>query len=413
MKVLVIGRGGREHAIVWKTAQSKVVTDIFAAPGNPGIASLATCVDIEETDLLGLVALAINEKIDLTIVGPEVPLSLGIVDAFEQEGLKVFGPRKNAAIIEGSKQFAKDLMLKYDIPTAKYDTFSDYEKAYQYAKEQGLPIVIKYDGLAAGKGVVVAFSFEEADHALKDMLLDEKYGDAKVVIEEYLEGPEFSLLTLVHNDILVPLEISQDHKRVFDNDLGPNTGGMGAYSSVPIIPDKDVKFAIESIMQKTIDAMINENRHFTGVLYGGLILTKEGPKVIEFNARFGDPETEVVLPKMESDLIETILVLLDGKKPKVTFKQEQMLGVVLASNGYPGRYEKGHQIVIQDSDNLVFHMGTKIGENGLETNGGRVLFVVGKGQDLKAARDDAYNGITKIKCDNLFYRKDIGYKSIN
>ncbi|MEG1555241.1 MAG: phosphoribosylamine--glycine ligase, partial [Bacteroidales bacterium] len=310
MKILIIGRGGREHAIAWKIAQSNLVTQIFVAPGNDGMKQHFDLVDIDEKDNAKLLQFALDHQIDLTIVGPEVALLNGLVDDFKKNELPIFGPTKAAAMIEGSKQFAKELMEKYHIPTAAFATFATYPEAKAYLAKTGAPIVIKYDGLAAGKGVVVAQTMEEADQALQDMLLDTKFGEGKVVIEEFLEGPEFSLLALVNGEQVVPLVIAQDHKRAYDQDKGPNTGGMGAYSPVSIIPEKVIKESVEKIMKPVAKAMINEGYSFCGVLYGGLILTQTGPKVIEFNARFGDPETEVVLPKMKSDLVQHILDLL-------------------------------------------------------------------------------------------------------
>ena len=412
MKILVIGSGGREHAICHQLSLSKHKPIIYAAPGNAGMN--ATCVKIKVTDKEALLKFALDNKIDLTVVGPEAALATGIVDLFLENNLKIFGPKKNAAIIEGSKEFAKDLMKKYNIPTSNYETFTDYEEALAYVNKHGAPIVIKYDGLAAGKGVVVALNIEDAINALKDMLLDKTFGDAKVVIEDYLEGPEFSLMAFVNGNKVFPMVIAQDHKRAFDNDLGPNTGGMGAYSPVPIISDAEVKYAVKEIMQKTADAMVSENRPFLGVLYGGLMKTKDGIKVIEFNARFGDPETEVVLPRLNSDFVDVILDLIDGKDLNLDWDKNPRLGVVMASKGYPGNYEKGYEIEGLEDADLVFHMGTKKDENNKYfTDGGRVLLVIGKGKTLKEAQLDAYKNVSKIECANLFYRHDIGYQVCN
>ena len=331
MKVLVIGRGGREHAIAWKIAQSALVEQVFVAPGNDGIGQQFTIVPIDEKDNAALVKWSKENAIGLVIIGPEAALQNGLADELTQHGIPVFGPTKAAAQIEASKEFAKELMKKYHIATAEFATFSDYDSARKYLDEKGAPIVIKYDGLAAGKGVVVAMTKEEADEALKDMLLDAKFGEGKVVMEEYLEGPEFSLLTLVNGRQVVPLVIAQDHKRAFDGDKGPNTGGMGAYSPVPIIPQSAIDKAVEEIMKPVAAAMVEEGKPFCGVLYGGLMLTKDGPKVIEFNARFGDPETEVVLPKIKSDLLQHILDVLDNKDTKVEFEEDTFLGVVLST----------------------------------------------------------------------------------
>lgn len=407
MKVLIIGSGGREHAIAWAVNKSKKVSEIFVAPGNAGM-NFAKCVDISVTDNEKLVEFAINNKIDLTIVGPEAALINGIVDEFTKNGLRIFGPTKQASIIEGSKEYAKELMKKHNVPTAKFETFEDFELAKEYVDKVGVPIVIKYDGLAAGKGVVVALKIDEAYKALEDMLQDTKFGSGKVVIEEYLEGPEFSLMAFVKDESVYPMEIAQDHKRAYDNDLGPNTGGMGAYSPVSIIPEEIVREAVETIMKPVAKALVLDNRNFTGILYGGLILTTEGPKVIEFNARFGDPETEVVLPRLESDLVQVILDVLEDKNPDLKWSENNTLGVVLASKGYPGTYEKGHVIEGIDQE-MIFHMGTKF-DGSLKTNGGRVAIVVGFGNDMDSAKRDAYKKIQGVKCDNLFYRNDIGFQ---
>lgn len=410
MKILVIGRGGREHAIVHQLSLSKYHPEIFVAPGNAGMK--ATRVNIKEDDKDNLLEFALDNRIDLTIVGPEASLATGIVDLFEENNLKIFGPSKAAAYIESSKEFAKDLMKKYNIPTAEYQTFDNFDKAKAYVLEKGAPIVIKYDGLAAGKGVVVALTKEEAIDALMEMMLDHTFGQANVVIEEYLEGPEFSLMAFVKGEKVYPMVIAQDHKRAYDHDLGPNTGGMGAYSPVPIITDEEVDYAIKKIMEVTAKAMVKENRSFTGILYGGLMRTKEGIKVIEFNARFGDPETEVVLPRLKSDLVEVIMNILDDKKVNLEWDEQPALGVVMASIGYPGSYDKGFVIEGIEEDDLVFHMGTEKVNDGFVTSGGRVLLVVGKGKDIKEAQKNAYRTVEKIKCDNLYYRKDIGYQVI-
>ena len=410
-KVLVVGGGGREHAIVHALSRSKKVDEIYAAPGNAGIAKLAMCVNIKDTEVEKIVEFAKAEAIDLVVIGPEASLALGIVDELEKNNIKVFGPRKNAARIESSKNFAKDLMLKYDVPTAKYVVFDTYNSALDYVKNGSFPAVIKYDGLAAGKGVVIANNLEEADLALTDMLLDDKFGHGKVVIEDYLEGPEFSFMCLVNGENVYPLEMAQDHKRAYDNDMGPNTGGMGAYSPLPFITEEDYNFALNEIMIKTAKALVSEGCSFTGVLYGGLMKTKNGIKVIEFNARFGDPETEVVLPRLTSDIYDAFNAVIDGKKPNLTWDKDATIGIVLASKGYPGEYKKGFVIEGADSDD-IYHMGTKIDDNGnLVTNGGRVLFAVAKGKTLEEANKKAIALVQEIKCDNLFYRKDIGAKA--
>lgn len=413
MKVLVVGKGGRCHAIIDSLSKSKHVDKIYAAPGNDGMSSLATLVNIKETDKEALLSFALENKIDLTVIGPEDSLQTGIVNLFREHHLHIFGPTKEAALIETSKEFAKNLMEKYHIPTASYKVFKDYEKALSYIKEKGVPIVIKYDGLAAGKGVVVAKSLNEADSALKDMLMDEKFGDSSVVIEDYLEGPEFSLMAFVDGENVYPLKLAQDHKRAFDNDLGPNTGGMGAYSGVPIISEEDIKEAMNQIMIPVAKALVNESKSFTGVLYGGLMKTKDGIKVIEFNARFGDPETEVVLPLLKSDLYEAFMAICNHQKPILEFEDGYSMGVVLASKGYPLEYKKGALIENLDTLDLkVYHMGTRIVDGKVYTNGGRVLILVAKGKTLKEAKMHVYNEIKKIKCDDLFYRKDIAHLSL-
>jgi len=411
MKVLVVGGGGREHAIVHALSKSSKVTEIYAAPGNAGISKLAMCVNIKDTDVSNLVEFAKSEKIDLVVVGPEASLAVGIIDALNEAGIKAFGPTKAAARIESSKNFAKDLMLKYDIPTARYEVFEDYESAISFVKISPFPTVIKYDGLAAGKGVVIAENYEEAEAALKDMLLDDKFGHGKVVIEEYLEGPEFSFMCFVDGENVYPLQLAQDHKRAYDGDKGPNTGGMGAYSPLPFITEADYNEALNKIMIPTAKAMVNEEIPFKGVLYGGLMKTKKGIKVIEFNCRFGDPETEVVLPRLKSDIYDAFMAIVDGKKPNLEWDSDATIGIVMASKGYPGDYQKGFVIENATSDN-IYHMGTKFDENGnYVTNGGRVLFVVAKAPTLEEANKKANELVKEIKCDNLFYRTDIGAKA--
>lgn len=415
MKVLVVGRGGREHAICRKVSESPLVTEVFVAPGNPGIEDCANVIAINENDTEQLVAFVKENQIGLTIIGPEVPLQAGLADRFIEEGLKVFGPRKAAAIIEGSKSFAKDLMKKYGIPTAAYETFTDYADAREYLAKVGAPIVIKADGLAAGKGVVVAMTMQEAENALQEMMLDGKFGDASasVVIEQFLTGEEFSLMAFVNGENVIPLEIAQDHKRVFDGDKGPNTGGMGAYSPVPQIRKESIAVAVEQILQPAAIAMEMEGRSFTGILYAGLIETSDGPKVIEFNARFGDPETQVILPRMKSDLVEVILELLEGRKPEVEWHEEAMVGVVVAANGYPEEYEKGAVLKGIENMSQVFHAGTaKNSEGEFVTNGGRVLLVGAKAASLKEAQQKVYVELEKLDCPETFYRRDIGSKAI-
>ena len=416
MKVLVIGRGGREHVMAWKAAESSLVDQVYVAPGNAGMADVSHLVAIEESDHEGLVAFAKKENIDLTLVGPEQPLLDGIVNRFEEEGLRVFGPRQEAALIEGSKTFAKELMVANNIPTAFSKSFTDYNEAKAYVEEVGAPIVLKADGLAAGKGVVVAMSLEEALDSLHDMMENNQFGAAskRVVVEEFLEGEEFSLMALVEGERVYPLVISQDHKRAFNGDQGPNTGGMGAYSPVPQISQEIVDHAVETILKPAAKGMKAEERSFTGILYAGLMLTADGPKVIEFNARFGDPETQVVLPRMTSDFVQAILDLLDGQEPKLEWSEQAVIGVVVASGGYPGSYEKGKHITGLEEvgpDALVFHAGTKKSGDHVVTDGGRVLLVASSGDDLKAASEAVYNELEKVHVTDGFYRTDIGHRA--
>lgn len=416
MKVLVVGRGGREHAICKKIKESKQVNEVFVAPGNAGMTDVAKQIPISEDAHDELVKFAKEENINLVIIGPEAPLNAGLADRFLADDIPVFGPKKDAAIIEGSKSFAKKLMKKYHIPTAEYAVFSNYEEAKAYVEEKGAPIVIKADGLAAGKGVVVALTMEDAQNSLKEMMLNAQFGEASatVVIEEFLEGEEFTLMAFVNGDIVIPMEIAQDHKRAFDGDKGPNTGGMGAYSPVPHIDDNAIETAIETALIPTAKALVKEGRSFCGILYAGLILTKDGPKVIEFNARFGDPETQVVLPRLKSDLFEVIMKVIDGEKPEITWTDEAMIGVVVASNGYPGNYKKGAVINgLDQMDAFIYHAGTDKNEQGeCITNGGRVLLVGVQADTLKDAQIKVYDELKKLDCDGVFYRKDIGYKAI-
>ena len=414
MNVLVIGSGGREHAIVDALARSPQVEKIICAPGNAGIARQAECVPIRETEVERLRDLARERGVALTVVGPEAALAAGIVDCFKAAGLRIFGPTKAAARIESSKEFAKDLMARYGIPTAAYRSFTDYEAARDYVAARPFPAVLKYDGLAAGKGVVIAQTMEEADRALRDMLLDDKFGEGKVVVEDFLTGPEFSLLCFVSGSRVWPMVLSQDHKRAFDGDKGPNTGGMGAYSPLPFITAEDERFAVERIMRPTAEAMVAEGCPFEGVLYGGLMKTPEGIKVIEFNARFGDPETEVVLPRLKSDIAEIFCAVADGGDARLEWDDRPALGIVLASKGYPGSYGKGHEIKGLDRvEGTVYHMGTKADGDRIVTAGGRVLFVVGRGATLAEAREAALRDVARIECDNLFHRTDIGHWALD
>lgn len=418
MRVLVIGRGGREHAIVKRLAESDSVTDVFCAPGNPGIGDVAELIPVNETDSEALISAAKEKQIDFTIVGPENPLLEGIADEFQARGLKVFGPTKDAAIIEGSKSFSKELMKKYNIPTAAYEVFTDIDAATAYIKKSGAPIVIKADGLAAGKGVVVAETEDEAIQALQEMLLNKKFGDAsvKVVVEECLVGEEFSLMAFVQGEKVYPMVIAQDHKRAFDGDQGPNTGGMGAYSPVPHISEEVVKEAVATVLVPTAEAMVQEGRSFTGILYAGLMLTSDGPKVIEFNARFGDPETQVVLPRLKSDFGMVIHDLLEDREVDLEWKEEAVMGVVLASEGYPETYEKGirlPELKTLDEEALIYHAGTAFNQEGeLVTDGGRVMLIAAEADTVEKAHASVYEHLKKLQWLGLFYRSDIGKKAI-
>ena len=412
MNVLVIGSGGREHAIVEAISRSPKAPKIYAAPGNAGIAQLAECVAIKDTEVDKLLEFAKANAIDLTVVGPEAALAAGVVDAFRAAGLKIFGPTKAAAEIEASKDFAKRLMVKYDVPTAAYETFSDFDAALAYVKNGSLPTVLKYDGLAAGKGVVIATTMEEAEATLRDMLLDTRFGKGSVVIEEFLTGEEFSLMCFVAGNKICAMPVAQDHKRAYDNDEGPNTGGMGAYTELPFISEEDHAYAMENIMQRVADAMVAEGTPFTGVLYGGLMKTPNGIKVIEFNARFGDPETEVVLPRLKSDAIDVFMAVASNEQPAAEWSEGATLGIVLASKGYPGDYTKGHVIRgVERVESKVYHMGTAMKDGELVTNGGRVMFVVAEAPTLREAQQKAMEDVERIECDNLFHRNDIGAKA--
>lgn len=414
-KVLVIGSGGREHTICWKFSQSPLVEEVFVANGNGGMDDVATLVNIKPLEFDKLITFAKEERIDLTFVGPEIPLCAGIVDAFEKEGLVVFGPSKEAAQLEGSKRFAKDMMAKYHIPTAKYASFDNYEEAKQYLEKQTCPIVLKADGLAAGKGVIIALNMIEAQEALKDMMCNEMFDGAgsSLVIEEYLEGEEFSLFAFVNGHDVYPMQIAQDHKRAYDHDEGLNTGGMGAYTPVAHMPQSAIDEAMEKVMQPMADAMIAEGIPYKGILYGGFMLTKNGVKTIEFNCRFGDPETEVVLQAMTSDLYQTIMDVLNHKQPEIEFSKDAFIGVVMAAEGYPQTYKKNIDLSdITLSSPQCFHMGTKIQDGKLVSNGGRVLFISQSANTLLEAKEKTYRLIQSIDRDGLFYRRDIGNKEL-
>lgn len=417
-KVLVVGGGGRCHAIVDALSRSPKVGKIYCAPGNAGIAAQAECVPIKDTAVDELRDFALSHAVDLTVVGPEAALAAGIADVFKEAGLRIFGPSKAAAVIESSKDFAKRLMAKYDIPTAAFRTFEDYGEALEYVRGGSFPTVLKYDGLAAGKGVIIAENLAQAEEALKDMLLDDKFGKGRVVVEEFLTGPEFSFMCFVDGEKVWPMTVSQDHKRAFEGDKGPNTGGMGAYSPVPLVTDDDIEFSLEKVMKPVAAGMVAEGCTFKGVLYGGLMKTPAGVKVIEFNCRFGDPETEVVLPRLESDIYDVFSAVADGTPmPELKWSQKAALGFVMASEGYPGSYGKGYPISgLEDAQALgdirIYHMGTAVKDGEYVTAGGRVLMVVGFGDDLKSAREHALKAVDRIKCDSLFYRKDIGWRVI-
>ena len=417
MKVLIVGSGGREHAIAWSVAKSLKVDKIYCAPGNAGIAEFAECVNIGAMEFDKLVAFAKENAIDLTIIGMDDPLVGGVVDAFEAEGLRVFGPRKNAAIIEGSKAFSKDLMKKYKIPTAAYESFTDPDEAIKYLETAKMPIVLKADGLALGKGVLICNTLEEAKEGVKTLMLDKQFGDAgnEIVIEEFMTGREVSVLAFCDGKTIKCMTSAQDHKRAKDGDQGLNTGGMGTFSPSPFYNDEVEAFCEKYVYQSTIDAMASEGRPFTGILFTGLMITEDGPKVLEYNARFGDPEAQVVLPRMKNDIIDVMEACIDGKLSDVEleFEDNAAVCVVLASDGYPEKYDKGFEIkgldTFKDKDGYyVFHAGTKFDGDKIVTNGGRVLGVVAKGEDLKAARANAYKATEWIDFANKYKRNDIG-----
>jgi phosphoribosylamine--glycine ligase len=423
MNVLVIGSGGREHALVWKIAQSAHVKKIFCAPGNAGISKLATCVDIKADDLVGLLAFAQSEKIGLTVVGPEAPLSMGIVDLFEKKGLKVFGASKKAAQIEASKSFSKNLMAKYNIPTASGQSFTNFDQAEKYIKRQdGKPLVLKADGLAAGKGVLICSSEKEALDALKTIMKDKAFGDAgsRVVIEECLEGEEASFLALTDGKTVLPLPSSQDHKRIFDEDKGPNTGGMGAYSPAPLVDSILHDKIMNEVMIPTVKAMESEGTPYKGILYAGLMIDRDKIRVLEFNARFGDPEAQPLLMRVKNDLVELMLACIDGSLNRHTMDIDERATVclVMAAGGYPDSYAKGQVISgLEDAakikDVMVFHAGTSLEKDKVVTSGGRVLGVTALGDTVEKAIEKAYQAAGKISWDKVQYRKDIGKKALD
>ena len=417
MKVLVVGSGGREHAIVTSVAKSPRVDKIYCAPGNAGIAALAECVAIGAMEFDKLVAFAKEKEIDFTIIGMDDPLVGGVVDAFEAEGLKVFGPRKNAAILEGSKAFSKDLMKKYNIPTAAYENFTSPEEALAYLETAKMPIVLKADGLALGKGVLICNTLEEAKAGVKEIMEDKKFGTAgnTMVVEEFMTGREVSVLSFVDGKTIKIMSSAQDHKRAKDGDQGLNTGGMGNFSPSPFYTKEVDDFCQKYIYQATVDAMAAEGRPFTGVIFFGLMLTEEGPKVLEYNARFGDPEAQVVLPRMKNDIIDVMEACIDGKLDTIDlqFEENAAVCVVLASGGYPVSYEKGYPISGLDAfegkeDYFCFHAGTKLSDGKIVTNGGRVLGITATGKDLKEARAKAYEAVKWVSFEKQYMRNDIG-----
>lgn len=417
MNILVIGSGGREHALYWKLSESPQTEQIYAIPGNPGMGASA---EIALDDHAAILRFVKEHEIGLVVVGPEVPLMNGLVDELEAAGIRAFGPRANAAEIEGSKSFAKDLMKKYGIPTARYEVFTAAEPARAYIRQEGAPIVVKADGLAAGKGVIVAMTEQEALDAVDAIMEDHFFGDAgaRVVIEEFMEGEEASLLAFTDGTTIRPMISAQDHKRAYDGDRGPNTGGMGTYAPAPVMTPEMTERAVEEILKPTIAAMAKEGRVYRGCLYLGLMVTADGPKVVEFNARFGDPETQVVLPLLDSDLVAIMCACADGTLADVPirWKDGAAVCVVLASGGYPGHYEKGQEIHgLADAEAmgaLVFHAGTAMKDGKLVTNGGRVLGVVGRGADISSAVDAAYAAATKISFKDAYYRKDIAHRAL-
>ncbi|MBL0389241.1 phosphoribosylamine--glycine ligase [Tumebacillus sp. ITR2] len=419
MKVLVVGAGGREHAILWKLAQSPQQPKLYCAPGNPGTETWATSVAIGTEDVAALADFAEREGIDLTIIGPEAPLLAGIVDEFEARGLRVFGPRRAAALIEGSKAFAKAVMERRGVPTAKYRDFTDADAARAYVREQGAPIVIKADGLAAGKGVIVAMTLEEAESALDTIMRENAFGDAghKVVVEEFLTGQEATVMAFVSGETVRLMVPAQDHKPAYDGDKGPNTGGMGTYAPVPVVTPELLEEVERTIIRPVVDGLASEGTPYKGVLYTGLMLTAQGPKVIEFNARFGDPETQVVLPLLESDLLDVFASVVDGTLhlQEISWSEKAAVCVILAAEGYPASYRKGDVISgleSGDENSVIFHAGTKRTESGIVTNGGRVLGISGFGADLRSAQQNAYEAVNRVSFAGAHYRRDIADKAL-
>jgi phosphoribosylamine--glycine ligase len=427
MRILVIGSGGREHAICWKIAQSPKCKKLYCAPGNGGISEIAELVDINSDDIEKLLNFAKEKKIDLTVAGPEGPLVAGIVDKFEKEGLRIFGPKKNCALLEGSKVYAKELMKSAGVPTADFKVFDSYDNVLKYLEGKTPPVVVKADGLCAGKGVVVCKTIEEAKDALENMMVNKIFGDAakNVIIEDCLIGEEASIIVIADGKNVVSLASSQDHKRVFDLDKGANTGGMGAYSPAPIITDSLFKEIMDKVIYPVINKLAKDDKPYKGALYAGIMVTKDGPKVLEFNTRFGDPETQAILPRLKSDLVETMEKAIEGKLNgyNLQWDPRACVSVVIASGGYPGDYKKGFEINGLESvralkDVMVFHAGTKSGRRSTDgkftfiTNGGRVLNVTALGKDIDAAIDNCYDAVRKIKFDNMHYRRDIGFRAV-
>lgn len=419
MKVLVVGGGGREHTIVWKLAQSPKITKLYCAPGNGGISGIAECVPIKAMDLDGIVTFSKENKVDMVVVAPDDPLAAGLVDKLTEAGIRAFGPVKAAAIIEGSKAFSKDLMKKYNIPTAGYMVFDNCSEALQYLDTSSAPIVVKADGLALGKGVIIAQTIQEAKDAVNGMMKDKVFGDAgsRVVIEEFIQGPEVSILAFTDGNTIVPMVSSQDHKRAFDNDQGPNTGGMGTFSPSPLYDEKLADYCMKEVFMPTVEAMNKEGRKFKGVLYFGLMITKDGPKVLEYNARFGDPETQVVLPRLKTDLLEIFEAIIDEKLSEINIEWDDnsAVCVIAASGGYPGKYATGIEIngidkAKENNETIVFHAGTSCKDGKYYTAGGRVLGVTAVESTMDKAIQKAYAGIAKIQFEGMHYRKDIGRK---
>lgn len=420
MKVLIVGGGGREHALAWKIAQSPRVSKIYCAPGNGGIAAIAQCIPIKAVDIEGIISFSKEEQIDMVVVAPDDPLAAGMVDALEEAGIRAFGPRQNAAAIESSKVFSKNLMKKYGIPTAAYEAFENIDDATEHLKKSRFPIVIKADGLALGKGVIIAENYDEAKTAVYNMMSDKVFGNAgdRVIIEEFLTGREISILAFADGKTVIPMVSSQDHKRAYDNDMGPNTGGMGTFSPSRFYTEEISSFCMENIFMPTLEAMNRENCPFKGIIYFGLILTDDGPKVLEYNARFGDPETQVILPLLKTDLIDIFDAVIDGKLDSVNIQWDDnaTVCVILASGGYPVKYKKGLEIkgieeAEKDPSIIVFHAGTKLESGRYYTSGGRVLGVTAVAETLERAREKAYKAAEKICFPDMHFRKDIGIKA--